>query len=87
MVTFTSRDDAREAYRAGLSGAKDFTAKSKDAEIAFFQGAKSNIENTQGDRPEDFKDEVYEQVKDIDGKLIVKEYPTKSATTNTIKAH
>tara|TARA_Y100001938_G_scaffold93283_1_gene127885 strand:- start:194 stop:1090 length:897 start_codon:yes stop_codon:yes gene_type:complete len=59
MVTFTSRDDAREAYRAGLSGAKDFTAKSKDAEIAFFQGAKSNIENTQGDRPEDFKDEVY----------------------------
>mgnify|MGYP003134983820 CR=1 FL=1 len=34
-----------------------------------------------------FKDEVYEEIKDIDGKLIVKEYPTKSATTNTIKSH
>ena len=34
-----------------------------------------------------FKDEVYDEIKDIDGKLIVKEYPTKSATTNTIKAH
>ena len=27
-----------------------------------------------------FKDEIYEQIKDIDGKLIIKEYPTKSAT-------
>jgi len=34
-----------------------------------------------------FKDEVYEEIKDIEGKLIVKEYPTKSATTNTIKSH
>lgn len=34
-----------------------------------------------------FKDEVYEEIKDIDGQLIVKEYPTKSATTNTIKSH
>tara|TARA_A100001391_G_scaffold137063_1_gene95713 strand:- start:297 stop:1664 length:1368 start_codon:yes stop_codon:yes gene_type:complete len=34
-----------------------------------------------------FKDEVYEEIKEIDGKLIVKEYPTKSATTNTIKSH
>ena len=34
-----------------------------------------------------FKDDVYEQVKNIDGKLIVKEYPTKSATINTIKNH
>jgi replicative DNA helicase len=34
-----------------------------------------------------FKDEIYESVKDIDGKLIVKEYPTKSASTNTIRAH
>ena len=58
MVTFTSRDDAREAYRAGLSGAKDFRANSKDAEMAFFQGAKRNIENTQGDRPKDFQDRV-----------------------------
>ena len=34
-----------------------------------------------------FKDEVYEEIKDMDGKLIVKEYPCKSATTNTIKSH
>jgi replicative DNA helicase len=34
-----------------------------------------------------FKQEIFENIKDIDGKLIVKEYPTKSATTNTIKNH
>jgi len=35
----------------------------------------------------DHKDDIFEQIKDIDGSLIVKEYPTKSASTNTIKAH
>jgi replicative DNA helicase len=35
----------------------------------------------------DFKEEVLEEVKKIEGKLIVKEYPTKSASTNTIKSH
>jgi len=34
-----------------------------------------------------FKDEIYEKIKDLDGRLIVKEYPTKSATTGTIKNH
>jgi replicative DNA helicase len=34
-----------------------------------------------------FKEEVYEEIKDLDGTLIVKEYPTKSASTNTIKSH
>ena len=34
-----------------------------------------------------FKEEVYEEIKDLDGQLIVKEYPTKSASTNTIKSH
>jgi len=34
-----------------------------------------------------FKDEIYDSVKDIEGRLIVKEYPTKSASTNTIKTH
>ena len=34
-----------------------------------------------------FKNEVYEEIKDIGGKLIIKEYPTKSASTNTIKSH
>ena len=34
-----------------------------------------------------FKEEVFEAVTDIDGSLIIKEYPTKSATTNTIRSH
>tara|TARA_B100001123_G_scaffold74689_5_gene84320 strand:+ start:48265 stop:49656 length:1392 start_codon:yes stop_codon:yes gene_type:complete len=34
-----------------------------------------------------FKDEVYDEIKNIEGSLIVKEYPTKSANTNTIRAH
>jgi replicative DNA helicase len=34
-----------------------------------------------------FKDEIYEEIKELDGALIVKEYPTKSATTNTLRAH
>ena len=33
------------------------------------------------------KDEIYEQIKDVDGRLIVKEYPTKTATTATITNH
>ena len=33
------------------------------------------------------KDEIFEQLKEVKGSLIVKEYPTKSASTNTIKAH
>ena len=35
----------------------------------------------------DQKELIWENIKDIKGKLIVKEYPTKSATTNTIKNH
>ena len=34
-----------------------------------------------------FKDEIYEKIKELDGSLIVKEYPTKSASTNTIRSH
>ncbi len=34
-----------------------------------------------------FKSEIYEEIKDLEGSLIVKEYPTKSASVNTIKAH
>jgi len=34
-----------------------------------------------------FKQEIYEEIKDFDGNLIIKEYPTKSASTNTIRAH
>ena len=34
-----------------------------------------------------FKEEILDEVKKIQGSLIIKEYPTKSASTNTIKAH
>jgi len=34
-----------------------------------------------------FKQEIYEEIKELDGSLIIKEYPTKSASTNTIRAH
>ena len=34
-----------------------------------------------------FKEMIYEKVQEIEGKLIIKEYPTKSATTQTIKTH
>ena len=34
-----------------------------------------------------FKEMIYEKVQEIKGKLIIKEYPTKSATTQTIKTH
>ena len=33
------------------------------------------------------KEEVYEQIKNLDGKLVVKEYPTKSASTQTLRNH
>ena len=33
------------------------------------------------------KDEVYEEIKDLKGQLIIKEYPTKSASTATIRNH
>jgi len=34
-----------------------------------------------------FKEEIYEKVQDIPGVLIVKEYPTKSASTQSIRSH
>jgi len=34
-----------------------------------------------------FKEKVYEEVKDIEGQLVVKEYPTRSATIQTIRNH
>jgi len=34
-----------------------------------------------------FKEKIYEEVLDIQGKLIVKEYPTKTASTQTIRSH
>jgi len=33
------------------------------------------------------KEEIYKRVKDLEGRLIVKEYPTKTATTQTIENH
>ena len=34
-----------------------------------------------------FKEKIYEEILDLDGKLIVKEYPTKTASTQTIRNH
>ena len=34
-----------------------------------------------------FKEQIYETVQDLDGGLIVKEYPTKSASTRTLENH
>jgi hypothetical protein len=34
-----------------------------------------------------FKDQILEDIKEIDGQLIVKEYPTKSATTVALRSH
>jgi len=34
-----------------------------------------------------FKEQIYEEVQDISGRLIVKEYPTKTASTQTIRNH
>lgn len=34
-----------------------------------------------------FKELVYEKISELDGKLIIKEYPTKSASTQTIRNH
>jgi len=34
-----------------------------------------------------FKEKVYEEIQEIEGKLIVKEYPTRSASIQTIKNH
>ena len=34
-----------------------------------------------------FKEKIYEEVQNIEGKLIVKEYPTKTASTQTVRNH
>ena len=34
-----------------------------------------------------FKEEIYDEIKDLDGTLVIKEYATKSASTNTVKTH
>lgn len=34
-----------------------------------------------------FKEQIYDDLKDLEGRLIVKEYPTRSATISTIKNH
>jgi len=34
-----------------------------------------------------FKEKIYEEVSDVAGKLIIKEYPTKTATTQSIRNH
>lgn len=35
----------------------------------------------------ELKEQVYEEISDLEGSLIIKEYPTKSASTQTIRSH
>jgi hypothetical protein len=41
-----------------------------------------NLDNTMAN-----KDKIYDALQDVEGRLIVKEYPTKSASTRTIQTH
>jgi hypothetical protein len=34
-----------------------------------------------------FKEKIYEDIQEIEGRLIIKEYPTKAASTHTLKTH
>lgn len=34
-----------------------------------------------------FKEKIYEEIQEVEGKLVVKEYPTRSASVETLKAH
>jgi len=34
-----------------------------------------------------FKEKIYEEIQEVEGRLIVKEYPTRSASVETLKAH
>jgi archaellum biogenesis ATPase FlaH len=47
----------------------------------------SCITNVPLDSLRTFKEEIYEKVQQLDGKLIVKEYPTKSSSVVTLKNH
>tara|TARA_R100001460_G_scaffold77524_2_gene118465 strand:+ start:3548 stop:4903 length:1356 start_codon:yes stop_codon:yes gene_type:complete len=47
----------------------------------------SCITNVPLDSLTSFKEEIYDKIQDLEGKLIVKEYPTKSSSPVTLKSH
>jgi len=72
------------AMKAGLT-VVHYTFELRDTVIA--QRYDSCITGVPLDDLMDRKEEIRKKINQLDGKLIVKEYPTKTATTNTIKAH
>jgi replicative DNA helicase len=73
-----------EAVKAGMT-VVHYTLELKDTVIA--SRYDSCITGIPLNELMDRKEEIREYLRDIDGTLIVKEYPTKTATTNTIRAH
>ena len=73
-----------EAVKAGMT-VVHYTLELKDTVIA--SRYDSCITGIPLNELMDRKEENREYLRDIDGTLIVKEYPTKTATTNTIRAH
>jgi|694.fasta_scaffold27210_10 replicative DNA helicase len=72
------------ALQAGLN-VVHYTLELQDKVVALRYD--SCITGIQLAEVKDQKQIVWEGVKDVKGKLIIKEYPTKSASTNTIKHH
>tara|TARA_R100001594_G_scaffold150575_1_gene212456 strand:- start:346 stop:1722 length:1377 start_codon:yes stop_codon:yes gene_type:complete len=72
------------AFKAGMT-VVHYTFELKDTVIA--NRYDSCITGIPLDELLDRKQEIREELKGLDGKLIVKEYPTKTANTNTIRAH
>lgn len=62
-----------------------FTLELSDTSVA--QRYDACLTDVNLDNLREEKDYIYEKIKNIDGQLIIKEYPTKSVTTITLKNH
>lgn len=82
--TFTLVHLGATALKAGLI-VVHYTLELKD--IVVGQRYDSCLTDICLDDLQDNKEKIIQEVKNIDGQLIIKEYPTKSATTNTIRSH
>ena len=72
------------ALKAGMT-VVHYTLELKDTVIA--SRYDSCITGIRLNELQDRKDDIRKKIDSVDGTLIVKEYPTKTATTNTIRAH
>ena len=72
------------ALKAGMT-VVHYTLELKDTVIA--SRYDSCITGIRLNELQDRKDDIRKKLDSVDGTLIVKEYPTKTATTNTIRAH